>query len=70
MCVLGKVDPPKLPSMPPVPSANMEEVREREARERAAIATAGQGTTGTIKTDLAPASVQGQQQRKVLLGAV
>jgi len=30
------------------------------------MAIAGQGTAGTVKTDLAPASLQGQ--RKVLLG--
>jgi hypothetical protein len=41
-------------------------VREREQRERAMIATTGQGTAGTVKTDLAPSAVQGQ--RKVLLG--
>jgi hypothetical protein len=30
------------------------------------MATAGQGTSGTVKTDLSPSSLQGQ--RKVLLG--
>jgi hypothetical protein len=44
----------------------MDEVREREARTRAAIAMSGQGTSGTVKTDLAPSQLMGQ--RKVLLG--
>jgi hypothetical protein len=48
----------------------MEEVRNREEAERAQMALAGQGTAGTVKTDLVPASVAGEQQpqRKVLLG--
>jgi hypothetical protein len=56
--------------MPIVPSVNMEEVRNREQRERAQMALSGQGTAGTVKTDLAPAAVAGQQQpqRRVLLG--
>ena len=69
MC-FSQLDPPKLPPLPTVPSVQMEEVREREQRERTAIALAGQGTGGTVKTDLAPAAVQQQQgqQRRVLLG--
>jgi hypothetical protein len=58
--------PPSLPSLPTPPSANSEAVREREQRERAMMATAGQGTAATVKTDLSPSSLQGQ--RKVLLG--
>jgi hypothetical protein len=56
--------------MPIVPSVNMEEVREREQRERAQMALSGQGTGGTVKTDLAPQSVAAAQQpqRRVLLG--
>lgn len=61
-------EPPKLPSLPAPPSPNDAAVREREQRMRAAIATAGQGTAGTVKTDLAPSDVSGAQQRRVLLG--
>ena len=64
MCFSAK--PPPLPALPTPPSANADAIREREQRERAMLATAGQGTAGTVKTDLAPSSLQGQ--RKVLLG--
>lgn len=60
--------PPKLPPLPQAPTANDEAVREREQRMRAAIATSGQGTAGTVKTDLVPADVSGSQNRRVLLG--
>lgn len=56
-------DPPKLKPLPLPPSVNAEEVRQREARERLMMATAGQGTPGTVKTDLTAADVQGQQRR-------
>jgi hypothetical protein len=64
MCFNTK--PPPLPALPTPPSANADAIREREQRERAMMATAGQGTSGTVKTDLSPSSLQGQ--RKVLLG--
>ena len=53
-------------------ACSMEEVRAREQRERAQMALAGQGTAGTVKTDLVPAAVAGQQapQRRVLLGSL
>jgi len=63
-----KTDIPKPRELPDPPSANNEAVRAREQRERMAIMTAGQGTAGTVKSDLAPADVQGAQQRRVLLG--
>jgi hypothetical protein len=65
MC-FSSPEPPKLRPLPTPPSASMDEVREREARTRAAIAMSGQGTSGTVKTDLAPSQLMGQ--RKVLLG--
>lgn len=55
--------PPPLPKLPEPPSANAEEVRQREARERLAMATTGQGTSGTVKTDLTAGNVQGAQRR-------
>jgi hypothetical protein len=63
-------EPPKLPSVVTPPSANDMAIREREQRERLAIMMSGQGTAGTVKTDLAPGAIAGQQQqqRKVLLG--
>lgn len=60
--------PPELKPLPPPPSPNDEAVRQREARERYMMATAGQGTAGTVKTDLAPGAVSGAQQKRVLLG--
>ena len=69
MCFFSTPSPPKMPPLPTPPSVTMEEVRQREAAERARMAMAG-GTAATVKTDLAPQSVAAEQQpqRKVLLG--
>lgn len=65
MCIFGKMDAPQLKPLPTTPTVNDEEVRRREAEERARLAAAG-GTAGTVKTDLAPGSLVGQ--KRVLLG--
>lgn len=63
MCFSSSAPKPTPP--PPVPAIDDEAVKNREALERQRL-LAQQGTAGTVKTDLAPKSLQGQ--RKVLLG--
>lgn len=63
MCILPKT--PKLAALPPMPTIDDDAVRRREEVERARLASAS-GTAGTVKTDLAPSSLQGQ--KRVLLG--
>jgi hypothetical protein len=57
--------PPALKPLPAKPTVDDEAVKARQAAEQARI-MAGQGTAGTVKTDLNPASLN--PGRRVLLG--
>lgn len=68
MCFDKLFGSPKIPAikpLPPAPTLQDEEIRQREAAERERLAQSG-GTAATVKTDLAPSSIVGQ--RRVLLG--
>lgn len=60
MCLFSK--PPALKPLPVTPTVDDDAVRRREELERARLA-ASSGTTGTVKTDLAPAAISGAQKR-------
>lgn len=57
--------PPELKPLPPTPTAEDKDVQARAAALQQEL-QAKDGTTSTIKTDLAPSALVGQ--RKVLLG--
>jgi hypothetical protein len=63
MCLFQK--PPELKPLPATPTANDKDVQAREDALRAQL-DQQQGTSSTIKTDLAPSDVAGQ--KRVLLG--
>lgn len=65
MCLFKTPKAAELKPLPPAPSEDDEAVKQREALERQRL-LAGQGTAGTVKTDLAPSSLVGQ--KRVLLG--
>lgn len=56
---------PELKPLPPAPTVNDEEIKRREAAERARLAASG-GTAATVVSDLQPAQVQGAQKRVTL----
>ena len=64
MCLFNP-KPPELKPLPPPPTINDKDVQDREAALRAELEQR-QGTTATVKTDLAPGDLTGQ--RRVLLG--
>jgi hypothetical protein len=63
MCIFQK--PPALKPLPATPTVADKDVQAREDAVRAELDKTP-GTAGTVKTDLAPASLVGQ--KRVLLG--
>ncbi len=63
MCIFPKA--PELKPLPAAPTVNDADVRAREAEQRAKL-EAAQGSSATVKTDLAPSALVGQ--KRVLLG--